>query len=355
MGGRFEPIIGASHLQRSGEVVLAEGFFGEGEGLFGDGVGALGADFQGVDHIVGAVFEMFAAGADGVDEGVEDLDEFFLAGDVADFALAVGGFVVGDPLFVGVEGFVEDPEGVVFDGAGVGDADAFGVGVHAHDLGFDGVGVVGEEDGVVEGLGHFEEVAVWAWGAEADESVDAAELGFDDGEEAAGVDVVFVFGLGIDAAVELVESSGDFAGHFEVGELVFADGDVDGTEGEDVGGLSDGVEREAEGVVFAEAFVADFVLEGGVSHDAVEGQEHGEEEGEFIDGGDFGLDEHGGFVGVDATGEVVGGDFEDGLADFFGLFGAGGEGVFVGDDEEAVERILEGEAVFHGADVVAEV
>ena len=55
-------------------------------------------------------------------------------------------------------------------------------------------------------------------------------------------------------------------------------------------------------------------------------------------------------------GEVVGGDIDDGLADFGGVFGGGvGEGVVVGDDEVAVVLVLEGEAVFERADVVAEV
>lgn len=301
------------------------------------------------------MFELFAAGSDGVDQGVEDFDEFFLDEDVADFSGSVGFLLLLHPGLVGVEGFVEGPEGVFLGGgfAGVGDADALGVGVHGHDFFLDGVGVVGEEDGVVEGFGHLEEVAVGAGGAEADEAVNAAEFGLDDGEEGAFIEIILVFGLGIDVAIELVEFAGDFAGQFQVGELVFTDGDEDGAEGEDVGGLADGVEGEAEGVIFAEVLVADFILEGGVAHDAVEGDEHGEEEGELVDGGDFGLDEHLALAGVDAAGEVVGGDVEDGLADFVGFAGAGGEGVFVGDDEIAVVLVLHGQAIFDGADVMA--
>ena len=140
-----------------------------------------------------------------------------------------------------------------------------------------------------------------------------------------------------------------------MGKLVFADGDQGGAEGEDVGALSDGVEGEAEGVFVAEALVADFVLERGISHDAIEGEEHREEESQFVDGGDFALDEEGAFVGVDADGEVIGGDVEDGLADVLRFIGAGGESVLVGDDEIAIILVLEGEAVFDAADVVAEV
>jgi len=94
--------------------------------------------------------------------------------DVADFSGAVGLLLLGNPGGVGVEGFVEDPEGVVFDGAGVGGADAFGVGVHGHYFFLDGVGVVGKEDGIVQGFGHFEEIAIGAGGAGADEAADAA-------------------------------------------------------------------------------------------------------------------------------------------------------------------------------------
>jgi len=167
--------------------------------------------------------------------------------------------------------------------------------------------------------------------------------------------MVFVLGVGIDVAIILVEASGDFASHFEMGELVFADGDEGGAEGENVGSLTDGVEGEAEGVFVAEAFVADFVLEGWVAHDAVEGEEHGEEEGELVDGGDFALDEESAFVGIDADGKVVGGDVDDGLADVLWFIGAGGEGMLVGDDEIAIILVLESEAVFEAADVVTEV
>ncbi len=53
-------------------------------------------------------------------------------------------------------------------------------------------------------------------------------------------------------------------------ELIFADGDEFRAEGEDVGTLSDGIHGEAEGVIVAEAFVADFIFDGGVFHHAVE-------------------------------------------------------------------------------------
>ena len=59
--------------------------------------------------------------------------------------------------------------------------------------------------------------------------------------------------------------------------------------------------------------------------------------------------------GIDAAGEVVGGDLDDALADVVGALGAGGEGVLVGDDEVAVVLVLKGEAVLDAADVVAEV
>ncbi len=48
--------------------------------------------------------------------------------------------------------------------------------------------------------------------------------------------------------------------------------------------------------------------------------EHGEQKGEFGDGGDFGLNEHGGFLRIDADGEPVGGDVDDGLADVLRVF-----------------------------------
>jgi len=53
---------------------LLHGALGEGEGLFGEFVGAAGAGAKGVEDIIGSRFVMFAAGADGVDECVEDFD-----------------------------------------------------------------------------------------------------------------------------------------------------------------------------------------------------------------------------------------------------------------------------------------
>ena len=146
-------------LELAGPVGLGHGGFGEVEGLFGEGVGAGGALFEDGQDGGGVLFELAAAEAGGVDEGDEDVDEFALHVDVADASGLVFGAVLGDPGGVGVEGCVESLEGV-FGGvgfAGVGGALAVGIGIHGHDFFPDGVGIVGEEDGVVEGLGHFEE------------------------------------------------------------------------------------------------------------------------------------------------------------------------------------------------------
>ena len=56
---------------------------------------------------------------------------------------------------------------------------------------------------------------------------------------------------------------------------------------------------------------------------------------------------------IDSGGQVIGCDFYHGLAYFGGFVGARREGVFVGDDEIAIVFILQGEAVFEAADVMA--
>ena len=61
---------------------------------------------------------------------------------------------------------------------------------------------------VVQRLAHLEQPSVGTGGAGADEAGDAAELGFDDGEEAAFGEEILVLGLRIDAAVKLVEFAG---------------------------------------------------------------------------------------------------------------------------------------------------
>jgi len=233
----------------------------------------------------------------------------------------------------------------------LGDEVGCGVGLDGDLVEFflDGLGVVGEEDGVAEAFAHFVD-AVEAW-----QACDAADFGFGYGEEAAVGGVLVGGGAVVDAAVELVELAGDVAAHFDVCFLVFADGDEFGSEGEDVSALADGVHGEAEGVGVAEAFGVDLGFEGGVAHDLVEGDEHGEEKCKFGDSGDLALEDEGGAFGVEADGEPVF-DYAEGVgADVGWSFGERGEGVYVGDEEVAVVVVLEVQAVFEAADVVAEV
>ena len=64
-----------------------------------------------------------------------------------------------------------------------------------------------------------------------------------------------------------------------------------GTEGEDVGRLSDGVEGKSERVVVLEALDLQFVLERRIPHDPVVGKQHREQVGQFGDRRHLGLQE----------------------------------------------------------------
>ena len=71
--------------------------------------------------------------------------------------------------------------------------------------------------------------------------------------------------------------------------------------------------------------------------------------------GDVGLDEDGRALGVEPGGEEVEGDVADVLAESGGVGVVGGEGVEVGDEEEAVVLVLKLDPVVERAHVVAEV
>ena len=79
------------------------------------------------------------------------------------------------------------------------------------------------------------------------------------------------------------------------------------------------------------------------------------EEGiQFGVGGDVGLDEEGAEIWVEAGGEEVEGYLLDAPLDAFWVGVFGGEGVEVGDEEEAVVLVLELDPVVEGSHVVAE-
>jgi hypothetical protein len=70
---------------------------------------------------------------------------------------------------------------------------------------------------------------------------------------------------------------------------------------------------------------------------------------------DVGLDEDGGALGVEASGEEVEGDVADVMAEGRGISVVGGESVQVGDEEIAVIPVLKLDPVVERAHVVAEV
>ena len=255
---------------------------------------------------------------------------------------------------VGNERLVLDEDvGVVEDGVDVGVAGLIRVaaltGVHGPDLLLDLFGRVGKEYRVVQALGHL------LLSVRADEPPDATDQHLGDREHAAERGEVLVASLGIDAAVGDVESACDLAAHLDVGDLVLAHRHPPGTKGQDVGALPDRVHREPERVRVAQPLVLDLVLQRRVAHDAVEGQEHGEVPGQLGDGGNLGLEHDGRARRVDPARQPVLDDLDGVGADLGVLVGPGGEGVHVGQQEEAVVLVLESQAVLDRPDVMPQV
>ncbi len=105
-------------------------------------------DKAGLRLVVGAAL------AHRVEEVVERLGQLLLDLDVAHLARAVALLEVLHFGHIGVEDVVVGEDRVALDRAGNVRANAGGVGVHAHHPPRDGLGVVAEEDGVVEALAH---------------------------------------------------------------------------------------------------------------------------------------------------------------------------------------------------------
>ena len=174
----------------------------------------------------------------------------------------------------------------------------------------------------------------------------------DEGAELGDQDV----GDGEGLAVEEVEAARDLAGDLDVGHVVLAHGHEVGARQEDVGGLEHGVAEEAEGHLL-DAGALGHLLEARHAREARHGDEVLEEEGELADLGHGRLEVDDALGRVDAAGEVV--EHVPRTLSAQGLdvllLGLGGEGVEVGDDEEALVLVLEADAVREAADVVAEV
>ena len=274
-----------------------------------------------------------AALADRREERLERGDQLPLDLDVADLAGPVPLLQVVDLGGVGVEGVVVLEDRVALDVAGVGGPEAGRVGVHAAHLPLDLLGRVGEHDGVVEALAHLR-LAV-----DADQGRDVADQRVGDGKH---------------LAVEVVEAAGDLAGDFQVGRLVLADRDEVAAHDQDVGRLEDRVAEQAvRGGLELE--VADDVFEGGSALEPGHRDQHAEQQVQLAGLGDERLEVDRAALGVDADAEVVEDELADVLADVARVLEAGGQGVVVGDDEEAVVLVLEPDAVRQRADVVAEV
>src|SRR5258707_12321853 len=123
--------------------------------------------------------------------------------------------------------------------------------------------------------------------------------------------------LGHIEAIMKIKFADEFAGEFDVGDLVFPYGDEQPFAWlrvhYDVGGLQRRIAEEAVGV---EVFVFDLVellVVGGDEFEPAEGGDHAEEEMEFGRFGGLGLEKDCGFGGGEGGREEMGGGLEGGL------------------------------------------
>ena len=261
-------------------------------GLLGAGGGAAGAVVEDVGDERGMLFEVHAALLDGREGGDDGVGGPAFAFDAADAGGCAACVDFGED-FLGGENFVQVADGAYVGVAGIGAADARGVGDHGLELGANFRLGVREQDGVAVALGHLAAVGAGQFGRGCEE-----DLGFGKNFGAVG------------ALVELVEAAGDLAGELDVGGLVLADRDGVGLVDEDVGGLEERVAEEAVGGEVLAGEVLLLLLVGGDALQPAERRDHGEEQMQFGVLGDVALDEEDGAGGVEAGGEVVDRDFD---------------------------------------------
>ncbi len=209
-----------------------------------------------------------------------------------------------------------------------------GVSIHAHDLGADIVWLVSQIDAVAEGFAHFG-LAVGAGKPEARLVV----------RQQGG-------GLHQRLAVQLVEAADDLAGLLQHGQLILAHGDGVGHEGGDVRRLADGVGQESHRDAVVEAPQLDLRLDGGVPLQT--GQRHQVHvvEGQLRQLADVGLHQNGGFLRVDAAGQVIQRHLKDVVPHLLGMVEVVGQRLGVGDHEEQLFKlaaVLQRNAVAEGA------
>ena len=120
---------------------------------------------------------------------------------------------------------------------------------------------------------------------------------------------------------------------------------------EDVGGHEGGIGQETG--VDVVGLLADFLLEGGDTLELAEVGVHVEVEVKLEHLVDVALDIDGGFVGVEAAGEVFGEDGADAAPDVDGAR-VGGQGVPVGNKEEAAILVLHAQETLDGSEIVAQ-
>ena len=245
---------------------------------------------------------------------------------------------VAGKVLVSAEGIQIQEHRIVLRVAGVGHLQMVGVGVHAHHLPADIVGAVRQIDAVAEGFAHFG-LAVGAGQAEA---------GFVIRQQRRRLHQRF--------AVEGIEAADDLPGLLQHGQLVLAHRHRVGHEGGNIRRLADGIGQKPHGDAVLEAPHLDLRFDGGVALQP--GQRHQIHivKGQLRQFADVGLHQNGGFLRVDAAGQIVQRHLQDVVPHLLGMVEVVRQRLGVGDHEEQLfipAAVLQRHAVAQRAYIVA--
>ena len=225
-----------------------------------------------------------------------------------------------------------------------------GIGKHAADLGFYFFGAVRQVDAVAQRFAHLG-LAVGAGQAQAGRIVGEHDIRFHQNR-----------------TVDAVETADNLVALLQHGFLVFSHGNGGGPECRNVGRLGDGIGEETHGqaalvvilsfLAHVEAALGHFVLDGRIALEPLDGDHVHIVERQFGQFRNLALDEQGNLGRVQSHGQVIQGDLDHVLADFFGIVYVVGEGLRIGNKDEhllIVACILELDAAAKGTHIMSDV
>ena len=161
--------------------------------------------------------------------------------------------------------------------------------------------------------------------------------------------------------IETIKSADDFAAEFDVGFLVFADGDdevgIRLAVHDDIRRLQNRVPKEPESVQVLVLNIVERFLIGGNALEPAERRDHGQQQIQLRVLGNLRLHEQRGFVGIESRGQPVDADLDSVLRDDRRVGVIGGEGVPIGNEVKAfvLRIVLQANPILERAEIMSDV